>query len=97
LIFLPNAPYVLTDVVHMFDDLRAARTSLGRVVAILVMYALFAAAGLASYVVSMQLFRRSPRAASLPVELFLPPISAHGALGLMRGREWASGRIVAAQ
>jgi uncharacterized membrane protein len=57
LIFLPNAPYVLTDVVHMFHDLRGAH-SLGHVLAVLVMYALFAAAGLASYATSMQLFRR---------------------------------------
>jgi uncharacterized membrane protein len=57
LIFLPNAPYVLTDVVHMFHDIRITH-SVGRVGAVLVMYAMFAAAGLASYATSLQLFRR---------------------------------------
>jgi uncharacterized membrane protein len=56
-VFLPNAPYVLTDVVHMTGDLRRARSD-EHIYLVLVTYALFAAAGLVSYVVSMQLFRR---------------------------------------
>jgi uncharacterized membrane protein len=87
LLFLPNAPYVLTDVVHMFDDLRTAPTP-GRVVAILVTYALFAAAGLGSYVVSLQLFRRFLRRVA-PSRLVAPIlITVHGlcvvAMGLGR-------------
>lgn len=71
LLFLPNAPYVLTDVVHMLGDLHAS-PSHRHAYAVLVTYALFAAAGLVSYVVSMQLFRRflhrvAPRRVVLPV------------------------------
>jgi len=56
-LFLPNAPYVLTDVVHMSSDLRRAHSD-KHVYLVLATYAVFAAAGLVSYVVSMQLFRR---------------------------------------
>jgi uncharacterized membrane protein len=73
--------------VHMFHDLHVAH-SLGRVGAILVMYALFAAAGLASYATSMQLFRRflhrvAPRRLVAPIL-----VTVHGlcvvAMGLGR-------------
>ena len=73
MLFLPNAPYVLTDVVHMVDDLHASRSH-AHSYAILLTYALFAAAGLVSYVVSMQLFRGFlhrviPRRAVAPILL----------------------------
>jgi uncharacterized membrane protein len=63
---------VLTDVVHMRGDLHSSRSH--GTAAVLLTYSLFAAAGLVSYVVSMQLFRRFlhrvvPRRAVLPVLL----------------------------
>ncbi len=56
-LFLPNAPYVLTDVVHMFDDLHASPTG-RRTAEILITYAILFAGGLCSYVLSLKLFRR---------------------------------------
>ena len=73
LLFLPNSPYVLTDVVHMVDEMRTA-TSRVHAYAILATYAVFFTCGLVSYVVSLQLFRRflhrvSPRRLILPILL----------------------------
>jgi uncharacterized membrane protein len=48
---------VLTDVVHMVDDVQAAPSRL-RAYGILGVYGVFFAAGLISYVISLQLFRR---------------------------------------
>jgi uncharacterized membrane protein len=53
---LPNAPYVLTDVVHMIDDLQGVSDRYAYVT--LAVYAAFFTAGLACYVVALGLLER---------------------------------------
>jgi uncharacterized membrane protein len=53
LAFLPNAPYVLSDVVHLADDVRATRSDTVVVAGVLPQYAAFFLAGLVAYVVAL--------------------------------------------
>ena len=53
LAFLPNAPYVLSDVIHLADDVRATRSDAVVVAGILPQYAAFFLAGLVAYVVAL--------------------------------------------
>jgi uncharacterized membrane protein len=53
LAFLPNAPYVLSDVIHLADDVRFTRSDTVLVVGILPQYAAFFLAGLLAYVVAL--------------------------------------------
>jgi uncharacterized membrane protein len=55
-LFLPNAPYLLTDVVHMVHDIQSASSDTWAYVVMATYGALFAF-GLASYAFSLQLFR----------------------------------------
>jgi uncharacterized membrane protein len=56
-LFLPNAPYLLTDVVHMVHDIKHASSDTWAYVVIVTYGALFAF-GLVSYALSLQLLRR---------------------------------------
>jgi uncharacterized membrane protein len=55
-LFLPNAPYLLTDVVHMIHDIQSSHSDSWAYLVIST-YAVLFALGLASYALSLQLFR----------------------------------------
>src|SRR5262245_60960601 len=76
-LFLPNAPYVLTDVVHMVDDLHAS-ASRTQSYQVLVTYALFFACGITSYTVSLKLFSRFLRRVTQPQVALAALLALHG-------------------
>jgi uncharacterized membrane protein len=87
LLFLPNAPYVLTDVVHLLDDIRDSsdRTFY---TGLLPVYGTFFLIGFGSYVLNLHLLRRfvfaRGRGASwLPIEM---AVHALCAVGIYLGR-----------
>jgi uncharacterized membrane protein len=55
--FLPNAPYVMSDLVHLPADVRAASSMKVVVLGLLPLYAVYMLAGLEAYVLSLRLLR----------------------------------------
>jgi uncharacterized membrane protein len=81
--FLPNAPYVLTDVIHLVEDTRATSSPAVVSFALMPQYAVFFLVGFEAYVLSLLLVGRYLRRVGLarwivPVEVALHALCAVG-------------------
>lgn len=86
--FLPNAPYVLTDVIHLIEDIRAGYSVWMITLVVIPLYFLFTVAGFEAYVLSLinvgyYLHRQGKSQWILTVELLLHALSA---IGIYLGR-----------
>jgi uncharacterized membrane protein len=86
--FLPNAPYVITDVVHLFDDIRGTQSDLVILGGHLPLYLTFFAIGFGSYVAALELARRWVKAEAPGLRWVLVELALHGlcATGIYLGR-----------
>jgi uncharacterized membrane protein len=85
--FLPNAPYVLTDVIHLGTDLRKTTSDL-QVLGLLLEYGLLFATGLAFYGGSLAVLRRRLLADGLARWRWAAEIGLHAvcSVGIFLGR-----------
>lgn len=86
--FLPNAPYVLTDVIHLIRDIRSGYSAWIVTLALIPMYLVFMAVGFQSYVLSLinlgkYLQKEGWGKYILPTEITLHILSA---IGIYLGR-----------
>jgi uncharacterized membrane protein len=87
--FLPNAPYVLTDILHVPDDMALAHDSPWLAAALLAQYGCLIGIGFAAYVLSLVRFERwlaergLSRGAVLGIDLSLHALCA---VGILLGR-----------
>ena len=86
--FLPNAPYVLTDVIHLVEDIRKGYSIWTITLIVIPLYSLFTLAGFEAYVLSLinfgyYLHRQGKRQWIVATELSLHALSA---IGIYLGR-----------
>jgi uncharacterized membrane protein len=86
--FLPNAPYVLTDVVHFLGDIRSTSSDGAAVFVLIPEYGLFMATGLACYVAAIVRLRSWLRTQGLAPWAWPVELGAHAlcAVGIYVGR-----------
>jgi uncharacterized membrane protein len=83
ILFLPNAPYVLTDIIHMVQQIRYESSIWVITLAVIPLYLLFTIAGFEAYVFSLiklgsYLADRGQRRLILSAELFIHMLTAIG-------------------
>lgn len=86
--FLPNAPYVLTDVIHLVEDIRKGYSIWTIALIVIPLYSLFTLAGFQAYVISLinlgyYLHRQGKSQWIVATELSLHALSA---IGIYLGR-----------
>jgi uncharacterized membrane protein len=87
-LFLPNAPYVVTDLVHLRGDVLATRSDVIVLAGVLPMYAGFVFAGFLAYVVSLDLLRAEVRRRRPSIDGPWLELGVHAvcSLGIVLGR-----------
>lgn len=86
--FLPNAPYVLTDVIHLIDDIRAGYSIWIITLALIPLYLLFMFVGFQAYVLSLMHMGEYMRRQGWVKLIFVAELVVHGlsAIGIYLGR-----------
>ncbi|MDY6940558.1 MAG: DUF1361 domain-containing protein [Cyanobacteriota bacterium] len=88
--FLPNAPYVLTDIIHLIEDIRRNYSAWTITLVLVPQYLLFAGIGFQAYVLSLINLGEYMKGQGLGKFVLATELFVHGlcAIGIYLGRFW---------